>query len=105
MFHIARKLAVATTLVGITLTTTATQAADFIISTGLGKPHLWVGAHMDPFADAIEAGSKGGVKFTRFYAGELTQVGLSSMPSPAARSRSPLRCWRPITRAGFLCRT
>ncbi|MGB3067357.1 MAG: hypothetical protein WBC18_02380 [Ottowia sp.] len=92
MFPIARKLAVATTLVGIALTVTATQAADFIISSGLAKPHPWVGAHMEPFADAIEAGSKGGVKFTRFYAGELTQAGreLDALTSGAIAVAAPL---------------
>jgi hypothetical protein len=40
-------------MIGATLST-AGHAADLIISTGLGKPHPWVGAHMDPFADAME---------------------------------------------------
>ncbi|MGB6118339.1 MAG: TRAP transporter substrate-binding protein DctP [Mesorhizobium sp.] len=67
-------------------------AADLIISTGLGKPHPWVGAHMDPFADAIEKASNGDIKFTRFYAGELSTVGreLDSLNSGTIQVAAPL---------------
>lgn len=68
------------------------SAADMIISTGLGKPHLWVGAHMDPFANAVEKGSNGAIKFTRFYAGELTSVGreLDALTSGTIAVAAPL---------------
>jgi len=49
------------------------QAADLTISASLPKVHLWVGGHMDLFADALEAASS--VRFQRFYAGELVGVG------------------------------
>lgn len=48
-------------------------ARDLTISASLPKVHFWVGQHMDPFANAIEGSTK--VKFKRFYAGELVQVG------------------------------
>lgn len=48
-------------------------AADLTISAGIPKAHFWVGQHMDPFANAIEAST--GTKFKRFYAGELVAVG------------------------------
>jgi TRAP-type C4-dicarboxylate transport system substrate-binding protein len=91
MFHFARKLAVTTAVLGTVLAGSA-QAADLIISTGLGKPHPWVGAHMDPFADAIEAGSNGDIAFTRFYAGELTSVGreLDGLTSGTIHVAAPL---------------
>lgn len=91
MFHFARKLAMATAVFGAALAGTA-HAADLIISTGLGKPHPWVGAHMDPFADAIEKDSNGEIKFTRFYAGELTQVGreLDALTSGTINVAAPL---------------
>lgn len=49
------------------------QAKDLTISASLAKVHMWVGQHMDPFADAMEAETK--LRFTRFYAGELVGVG------------------------------
>lgn len=68
------------------------SSAELIISTGLGKPHLWVGAHMDPFADAVEKGSNGEVSFTRFYAGELSSVGreLDALTSGTIQVAAPL---------------
>lgn len=74
MIRHVKTLLAATAMLGLAFAGTA-AAADLIISSGLGKPHLWVGAHMDPFADAIEKGSGGKIKFTRFYAGELSAVG------------------------------
>ncbi len=90
MFHFAKRLTVATAIAGALLAGSA-QAADLIISTGLGKPHPWVGAHMDPFADAIEKGSPD-VKFTRFYAGELVGVGkeLDALTSGTIAVAAPL---------------
>lgn len=91
MITFARKLLAATALMGMVLAGPV-QAAEFIISTGLGKPHLWVGAHMDPFADAIEKASNGGITFTRFYAGELSAVGreLDSLTSGTIQVAAPL---------------
>ncbi|MDZ4238437.1 MAG: hypothetical protein U1A81_09785, partial [Hydrogenophaga sp.] len=51
----------------------AAVAADLTISAGIPKAHFWVGQHMDPFANAIEASTA--TKFKRFYAGELVAVG------------------------------
>ncbi|BCH25328.1 hypothetical protein [Mesorhizobium sp. L-8-3] len=67
-------------------------AAELIISTGLGQPHMWVAHHMNPFADAIEKGSNGNITFTRFYAGELTSVGreLDALTSGAIQVAAPL---------------
>jgi len=48
-------------------------AKDLTISASLPKVHFWVGGHMDPFANQIEANT--GIKFKRFYAGELVAVG------------------------------
>lgn len=53
-------------------------AKDLTISASLPKVHFWVGGHMDPFANQIEAST--GIKFKRFYAGELVAVGRDSMP-------------------------
>lgn len=91
MFRYARNLAAATAMFAAAATG-AVQSAEFIISTGLGKPHPWVGAHMDPFADAIEAASGGDVSFVRFYAGELTSVGreLDSLTSGTIHVAAPL---------------
>jgi TRAP-type C4-dicarboxylate transport system substrate-binding protein len=91
MITFARRLLAATTLIGV-LAAGPVQAAEFIISTGLGKPHLWVGAHMDPFADAIEKASNGEITFTRFYAGELSAVGreLDSLTSGTIQVAAPL---------------
>jgi TRAP-type C4-dicarboxylate transport system substrate-binding protein len=49
------------------------MAADLTISAGLPKAHFWVGQHMEPFANAIEASTS--TKFRRFYAGELVTIG------------------------------
>lgn len=78
-------------LAGISAAATA-GAADLIISTGLGQPHMWVAHHMNPFADAIEAGSDGRIGFTRFYAGELTSVGreLDALQSGTIHVAAPL---------------
>lgn len=91
MFRFAQKVLGATALVAA-LAAGSSNAADLIISTGLGKPHLWVGAHMEPFADAIEKSSNGGVKFTRFYAGELVGVGkeLDALTSGTIHVAAPL---------------
>jgi len=43
------------------------------ISAGLPQVHFWVGQHLDPFADAVEAAMN--IRFQRFYAGELVQLG------------------------------
>lgn len=68
--------AAATILAGLACASTA-GAADFDlrISSGLPQIHMWVGHHMDPFADRIEKETNGKVKFTRFYAGELVSIG------------------------------
>jgi TRAP-type C4-dicarboxylate transport system substrate-binding protein len=59
-----------------TVTLTAAAAAqELIISASLPQSHMWVGKHMDPFADAMEAESNGAITFTRFYAGELSGIG------------------------------
>ena len=63
-------LASATLLSGAALAQT-----NLMISASLPQVHFWVGQHMDPFADAIEAETNGEIAFTRFYAGELTSVG------------------------------
>lgn len=91
MVRFTRRLLAATTLAA-GLWATQASAAELIISTGLGKPHLWVGAHMDPFADAIEKGSNGEITFTRFYAGELTSVGreLDALTSGTIQVAAPL---------------
>jgi len=90
MFDFARRLSAATVIAGAIMAGSA-HAADLIISTGLGKPHPWVGAHMDPFADAIEKGSPD-IKFTRFYAGELVGVGkeLDALTSGTIAVAAPL---------------
>lgn len=56
-----------------TLAAAPAVARDLTISASIPKVHFWVGQHMDPFADAMEAATK--IKFKRFYAGELVQVG------------------------------
>lgn len=91
MIAFARRLLVATAILAAPFAGSA-GAAELIISTGLGKPHLWVGAHMDPFADAIEKASNGEITFTRFYAGELTSVGreLDSLTSGTIHVAAPL---------------
>lgn len=91
MFRFAKRLTAATAIAGALVAGSA-QAADLIISTGLGKPHPWVGAHMDPFADVIEKDSNGEVKFTRFYAGELVGVGkeLDALTSGTIAVAAPL---------------
>lgn len=63
-------IAAAAALVALSATA---AAKDLTISASLAKVHFWVGQHMDPFANAVEATTK--VKFKRFYAGELVQVG------------------------------
>lgn len=45
------------------------------ISSGVSSKHCWTAGHMEPFADAIEAQTKGKVKFYRFVAGELCKAG------------------------------
>lgn len=57
------------------LSSTALAQTNLMISASLPQVHFWVGQHMDPFADAIEAETNGDIAFTRFYAGELTSVG------------------------------
>nr|MBF0685196.1 TRAP transporter substrate-binding protein DctP [Pseudomonas sp.] len=51
----------------------ASSAKELVISAALSKPHIWVGSHMDPFADAIEKETD--ITFTRYYAGELVSLG------------------------------
>ena len=46
-----------------------------IISSALPQKHMWVGQHMDPFADGIEKATDGRIAFDRYYAGELVSVG------------------------------
>lgn len=81
----------AAAIVAASFATTA-SAAELIISTGLGQPHMWVAHHMNPFADAIEKGSNGEITFTRFYAGELTSVGreLDGLTSGTIQVAAPL---------------
>jgi len=52
---------------------TPLAARELTISASLPQVHFWVGEHMDPFADAVEAATD--IEFSRFYAGELVQVG------------------------------
>lgn len=75
MLSVTRSLFAGATMLAALSMGAASHAADLIISTGLGQPHLWVSKHMDPFADAMEEATNGEVSFTRFYAGELTSVG------------------------------
>lgn len=91
MLRLARNLAAAAAILGGALTGAA-NAAELIISTGLGQPHMWVAHHMNPFAEAIEKGSNGEITFTRFYAGELTSVGreLDGLQSGAIQVAAPL---------------
>lgn len=86
-----RNLYAAGTMAALTFAAPA-SAADLIISTGLGQPHMWVAHHMNPFADAIEQASNGDIKFTRFYAGELTTVGreLDGLTSGTIQVAAPL---------------
>ncbi|WP_024588237.1 C4-dicarboxylate ABC transporter substrate-binding protein [Aliihoeflea sp. 2WW] len=70
------KLAKLAVLASATLLSGAALAqTNLMISASLPQVHFWVGQHMDPFADAIEAETNGEIAFTRFYAGELTSVG------------------------------
>lgn len=70
----------------------AATAQEMIISTGLGKPHMWVQHYMDPLAEAIEKASGGKTTFTRFYAGELSRVGqeLDALTSGTIQIAAPL---------------
>ncbi len=71
------------------------------ISAGVGQQHFWVGEHMDPFADAIEAQTD--IEFVRFYAGSLVSMGreldalkggtidvAAPLPAPYHEGRFPL---------------
>lgn len=51
------------------------QDMTLIISSALPQKHMWVGQHMDPFADRIEKATDGRIAFDRYYAGELVSVG------------------------------
>ncbi len=98
--------ALAAALIGaVSLAAPAAQADNLIISTGLGHTHLWVGDHMNPFADAIEQATNGEISFTRFYAASCPPSAASWTACRAERSRSPRRCSRPTTRASSRCRT
>jgi TRAP-type C4-dicarboxylate transport system substrate-binding protein len=92
MLHWSRKLLAAATVGSVALMAPAASAAELIISTGLGKPHMWVAHHMNPFADAIEAATNKEITFTRFYAGELTTVGreLDGLTSGTIQVAAPL---------------
>lgn len=68
-----RHLATAVAAAAIAALAVPALAKDLTISASLAKVHFWVGQHMDPFANAVESSTK--VKFKRFYAGELVQVG------------------------------
>lgn len=72
-FQALRKAIVITAASALALGTGAVHAQDLRISAGLGQQHFWVGEHMEPFADAIEAETD--IEFTRFYAGSLVSVG------------------------------
>lgn len=69
----AARIAVSCVIAAVALVSGTAQAKDLSISAGLPKVHFWVGQHMDPFADAVEAAAA--IKFKRFYAGELVGVG------------------------------
>lgn len=49
------------------------QATDLTIAASLPEVHFWVGAYLNPFADAMEKDTN--IRFQRFYAGSLTSVG------------------------------
>lgn len=68
------------------------MAQELIISASLPQTHMWVGKHMDPFADAIEKESNGEITFTRFYAGELSGIGrdLDALQSGTVHVAAPL---------------
>lgn len=51
------------------------NAENLTFSSGLPQTHFWVGDHMDGFATMMEERTKGEIKFTRFYGGELVRVG------------------------------
>lgn len=85
--------ALAAALIGaVSFAAPAAQAGNLIISTGLGHTHLWVGDHMNPFADAIEQATNGEISFTRFYAGELSSIGreLDGLQSGTIQVAAPL---------------
>lgn len=67
------RIAIAAAAVAALAIAAPASARDLTISASLAKVHFWVGQHMDPFANAVEGATK--VKFKRFYAGELVQVG------------------------------
>lgn len=71
---------------------TSAYAQELIISASLPQSHMWVGKHMDPFADAIEKESNGEITFTRFYAGELSGIGrdLDALQSGTIAVAAPL---------------
>jgi len=67
------RLATAATAAIFALCALPAKALDLTISAGLPQVHFWVGKHMDAFSDAIEAATD--IRFQRFYAGELVQIG------------------------------
>lgn len=73
MLKITRKALAATIAGALTLASGAVAAKDLVISAALPQVHFWVGKHMDPFADQVQATT--GFKFKRFYAGELVSIG------------------------------
>ncbi len=74
MFHRSLKVRFLGALaLALASSTSNTMAADMTISSSLPQVHFWTGQYMEPFADALEAGSD--VNLTRFYAGELVGIG------------------------------
>lgn len=89
MRHFAKFAIAGTMALGATA---AHGETNLIIASSLPQVHFWVGKHMDIFADAMEQASDGSVTFTRFYAGELTQVGreLDALQGGAIDVAAPL---------------
>jgi len=67
------RMITATAATAFALCAAPAKAIDLTISAGLPQVHFWVGQHLDPFADAIEAATD--IRFQRFYAGELVSLG------------------------------
>lgn len=67
--------AIALAAAAVPLATAAAEEIKLVISAALPQKHMWVGHHMDPFADLIEKETGGRIAFDRYYAGELVSVG------------------------------
>jgi TRAP-type C4-dicarboxylate transport system substrate-binding protein len=68
------KLTAAGLLAGSIGFTGAAAAETMRISSGIGQQHFWVGEHMDPFIEAIEAADIG-IDFEAYYSGSLVTPG------------------------------